>query len=146
MCVTYCHKRAKLFWNHDTCPISLCQFAGLNRDKCVDCCYNIEGQCGLTRAALPATGGCCHWNVTPAQGAQPVTAETLTLLWPSDGTPITAVLDTLDTPYTVDAAGQLWVDPAELGLPEVYSQGTELAPVEPELPDLSVSQSFKFYW
>ena len=145
MCVTWCHKTARLYWNHDDCSIIFCPFAGASRDKCTDCCYNIEGRCDLTRAALPATGGCCHWNVTPAQGPQPVTAETIIPLWPADGTAITTLLDTLDVPYTVDDTGQVWVNPDDLGLPEVYGQGTE-PPSEPELTDLLISQNFNFYW
>jgi len=99
----------------------------------------------LTRAALPAAGGCCHRNVTLSDDPQPVTAETITLLWPSDGTVITTLLDNLDVPYTVDDTGQVWVNPDDLGLPEVYGQGTE-PPGEPELPDLLISRNFNFYW
>jgi hypothetical protein len=146
MCVTWCIKTARLYWNHDSCPVSLCQFAGSSGDQCADCRHKQEGQCGLTRADLPAAGGCCHWNVELAQGEQPVTAETIALLWPWEITPVAAVLESLDAPYTLDFAGQPWVDPDDLGLPEVYGQGTEPAPAEPELPDLPALQNFKFAW
>lgn len=141
MCVTWCHRTARLYWNHEDCPSSLCQFALIVQGKCADCRYNKNGQCGLTRAALPSVGGCCHCNVELAQGPQPVTPATMTLLW-TETNSLTRLLDTLDTPYTVDAAGQLWVDPDELGLPAVYGQGTD----EPPAEELPILQNFNFDW
>lgn len=85
--------------------------------------------CGLTRAPLPAAGGCCHWNVPPVEAAQPVRPEMLVPLgW--RGEPVEKLLVDLFVPYEKDGAGQLWIRPLRLALPEIFGEGTESVPVE----------------
>lgn len=143
MCVTWCYRRRLLFWNHEDCPTSLCEFAGQDASRCADCRYRRnDGYCALTNHSLPATGSCCHWNVTVTEGPQPVLAEMLGLLWPVEGESVATVLDRLDAPYTLADNGVVWVDPDTLGLPEVYGVGTD----EPDEPDIPILQNFDFEW
>jgi hypothetical protein len=39
--------------------------------------------------------------------------------------PAAEFLDSLDAPYRIHNQGQLWVEPEQLNLPEVYGLGTE---------------------
>lgn len=144
MCLTWCHKRNLLFWNHESCPVSLCGFAGQPGGDCAGCRHRRDdGRCALTHQPLP-DGGCCHRNITLTPGPQPVTAEMLDLLWPAAGEPVTAVLDRLAAPYTVDN-GAVWVDPDDLGLPAVYGVGTD-EPDEPDEPEIPILQNYDFEW
>lgn len=132
MCVTFCHRRRVLYWNHESCSFDFCSLTVEEPGRCQSCRYRQGGDfCGLTRAALPAPagrGGCCHWNVELVTGPQPVTLE---MLAPLDAGPEPAetLLSGLDAPYEVDPDGRIWIDPDRLDLPEVYGLGTEaLAP------------------
>jgi hypothetical protein len=77
--------------------------------------------------ALPAQGGCCHFNVELVSGPQPVTREMLTMLGISRFEVERAILEGEDIPYHTDDQGGLWVDPDELGLPNTYGLGTDHA-------------------
>ena len=106
--------------------------------RCYSCRYRqSEGDiCTLTRAPLPETGGCCHWNVELVMDRQPVTPEMLAPLGITGPEPAEAILDSLAAPHEVDAAGQTWVDPNRLGVPEAYGLGLE--ELAPEVLDWSV--------
>lgn len=135
MCVTYCHRQRVLFWNHDTCSFEVCPVVGEEHGRCCSCRYARGQTCALTRVPLPTVGGCCHWNVNLVTGPQLVTPEMLAPLGIVGPEPIEAILAGLDAPYQRDAAGQAWVDPDRLGLPEVYGVGTE--ELAPEVMDWS---------
>lgn len=131
MCVTFCHRRGVLYWNHETCSFEFCPLVIEEPGRCISCRYRQpEGDiCTLTRALLPETGGCCHWNVDLMTDLQPVTPEMLAPLGITGPEPAEAILDSLAAPYEVDTAGQTWVDPNRLGVPETYGLGMEdLAP------------------
>jgi hypothetical protein len=131
MCVTYCHRLGVLYWNHEPCSFEFCPFAVEESGQCNSCRHRqaVGAICGLTRAPLPQTGGCCHWNVDPVTGLQPVTPEMLAPL--SVGPePAAEILAGLDAPYEMDVAGQLWVKPGRLGVPDIYGLGTEELPPE----------------
>ncbi len=137
MCVTFCHRRWVLYWNHEPCSFEFCPFAVEKPRRCQSCRYRqASNLCGLTRAALPVPegkGGCCHWNIELVTGPQSVTADMLAPLGGPGLEPVETILAFLAAPYEVDEAGQVWIDPDRLGLPEVYGRGTEELP--PELMD-----------
>ena len=142
MCVTWCHKGGLLYWNHDDCPVSLCDFAGQIVGQCEACRHRANQNCTLTCAPLPEVGGCCHWNVTPAKGQQEIGAAELTILWRVGEEGVAETLDRMDVVYSTDAAGQVLLDPDDLGLPEVYGIGTEPS----AQPDIPISQNYNFKW
>jgi hypothetical protein len=129
MCITWCHQRQILYWNHDHCHPVDCPRVREKHGRCEACPHRLEGEgrvlCGLTRAALPEQGGCCHWNVEVTQGRQKVTWEMLVLLDRSRSEPERVVLTMEDVPYQTDETGELWVDPDNLGLPYTYGLGTD---------------------
>ncbi len=128
MCVTFCHRRRVLFWNHEDCLFESCPLVAEEHGRCHRCMHRQGELCGLTRAPLPSWGGCCHWNVGLVEELQPVTPEMLEPLGVTAAEPAAAVLTGLDAPYRVDEQGQVWVDPADLGLPTIcYGIGTETA-------------------
>jgi hypothetical protein len=128
MCVTYCHRQSVLYWNHDPCSFEFCPFTVEDHGSCNSCRHRQDEICGLTRARLPDMGGCCHWNIELGTGLQPVTREMMDPLAIGPD-PIRDVLDALEVSYETDEAGQVWVDPDLLSLPETYGLGTEdLAP------------------
>jgi len=136
MCVAYCHRRGVLYWTHVDCSFEICPFVAEEPNRCASCRHREPAGdlCGLTRAPLPAVGGCCHWNVEPLSGPQWVTWEMLEPL--GVGQESTAdLLDDLDAPYGQDEFGQIWIDPDCLGLPEIYGLGTET--LEPDALDWS---------
>lgn len=73
MCVSYCHLRNLLYWNHESCSRDLCPVAGTIPGRCQNCRHQADGTCALTHAPLPGAGGCCHWNVTPVDGMIQIT-------------------------------------------------------------------------
>ena len=128
MCLTFCHRREVLYWNHADCSYEFCPVVAETPRHCHSCRYRQGNICNLTRSPLPGQGGCCHWNVALVATPQPVTLEMLAPLGVGPE-PAAEVLASLDAPYEVDAAGQVWVDPNRLGVPETYGLGTEdLAP------------------
>lgn len=123
-----------MYWNHDPCSFETCPFVAEEFKGCYSCRHRQPAGdiCSLTRSRLPTTkgrGGCCHWNVELVTGLQMVTPETLAPLGIVGSEPVEELLVSLDAPYELDTAGQLWVDPDRLSVPEFYGLGTEeLAP------------------
>lgn len=101
-----------------------CQFAAGPHGPCATCCHKRETLCGLTRAPLPAAGGCCHWNVELVQGLRQVTPDMVIPLglWPGEA--IAQALERLDAPLAW-VNGEPVIDPDSLGLPDTYGVGTE---------------------
>ena len=125
MCVTFCHRCSILYFNHEDCPLQLCPVKADIPGTCDDCFHRQGHLCGLTRAPLPQSGGCCHWNVALISGWQVVTADRCALLGPGANESVADLLTGLDAPFTPNANGQVSVDPDALGLPETYGQGTD---------------------
>jgi hypothetical protein len=139
MCITWCHQRQILYWNHDNCHPVDCPMVNAKHGQCEDCRHRLEVEgrvsCGLTRAELPEQGGCCHWNVAVTQGPQKVTRDTLVLLAVSPSGP-ELVLNVEDVPHRSGENEDVFVDPDELGLPYTYGLGTDhLLEEEMEWPD-----------
>lgn len=139
MCITWCHQRQILYWNHDDCHPVDCSKVNQNHGRCETCRHRLaladRVLCDLTRSALPEQGGCCHWNVTMTQGQQKVTREMLILLAMNSSEP-EFVLNREDVPYQTDEQGNLFVDPDKLGLPYTYGLGTDhLVEEEMEWPE-----------
>lgn len=125
MCVTFCHRRNVLFWNHENCSSSVCEFAKGPHGRCASCVHNQGQNCALTNAPLPDNAGCCHWNISLAVGRQIVTLAMVEPLGLNNADSLEADLIRLDTPLHRLTEG-IAVDPDELGLPtNVYGQGTE---------------------
>ena len=134
MCVTFCHRKNVLYWNHDDCAVH-CPLADGPQGACETCRHHLQqGICWLTNAPLPESGGCCHHDVVPVQGWQVVTCEMLAPLGVANGEKATDVLARWDAPHRrLDHQGRVaLVDPDELGIPEVaYGIGTEAIREEP---------------
>ena len=125
MCVTYCHRRGVLYWNHEDCTSLTCHLAEGPHGRCEDCRHRQEALCRLTNGPLPDSGGCCHCNVDLVQGRQVVTPAMLELPGVGEEENMVDVLNSLEAPYRVDETGRVVVDPDELGLPFTYGRGTE---------------------
>lgn len=125
MCVTWCHKTRVLFWNHDPCSFEFCPLVAEQHGYCASCRHRRGETCALTGAPLPCEQGCCHWNVEPTSGPQEITLRMLAPLGVEPHETVVNVLDSLSTPYQVDPQGNVWVEPARLGLPFTYGLGTE---------------------
>lgn len=135
MCVTLCHRRKILYWNHDQC---LCPFAGEAHHSCRSCRHRQDGLCALTNGALPDSGGCCHWGIEPVSGqvrVTPAVAAPLVGFYDAaknilpPGIPYEArdgewwvsaeyvgLLNDLGIPYQADGQGGLLIDPDGLVL------------------------------
>lgn len=126
MCVSFCHRRNHLYWNHEDCDGTWCEFAEGQHSSCQTCRHFRENKCALTNsAALPAAGGCCHHNVIPLSGARPVTPELISLLGIGSREKVAEALDSRNVCYRQGPDGRIFVDPDDLPLPFVYGQGTE---------------------
>lgn len=138
MCVTFCHRRGVLYWNHDDCSFEFCPVVSEAHGHCLSCQYRQPAGdiCALTRAPLPETGGCCHWNVELVSGLQPVTPQMLAPLNVTGPETVSDLLTSLAAPHEVAAGDQVWIDPNRLGVPEIYGLGLEELP--PEVLDWSV--------
>lgn len=134
MCVSYCVRQGRLYWNHFDCEVSLCRYAGAVHQSCPGCRWRQpDGHCGLTRAPLPADEeGCCHYNVSPPtpEATLEIRRELLTMLAVNPGESVEAVLRREDISYRADEASRLWVSLDELALPLTYGRGTEHLPDE----------------
>lgn len=109
MCVTFCHRRRLLYWNHDPCTTDMCPVAGEAPRPCQTCRHRRDDDtCALTNASLPEAGGCCHWNVTLTGGLIPVTPGMVALL---AGFFETAKEVLADLPHRM--VGDEWVIPAD---------------------------------
>jgi len=128
MCLTYCARRGVIYWNHTDCDRLTCALTGEPTPPCETCRHrrsDASCRCGLTRAPLPAgAGGCCHHNVEPATGWQPVSRETLAPLAIRPDETVASVLQREGVSYRLDAAGRCLVDPLDLGLPNTFGFGT----------------------
>ncbi len=132
MCVTWCHRRAVLYWNHVDCDGHICPLAGESHLPCAACRHQSEPHCGLTRAPLPADGaGCCHHNVDLAEGWQEVDREMLAPLGIRVDETEEYVLKREGVLYQRRPRGGIQVDVDTLGLPYIYGRGTDHLPDEP---------------
>jgi hypothetical protein len=125
MCVTYCHRRQVLYWNHEDCSSQTCPLVNGPHGRCDDCRHRRGDICRLTNAPLPESGGCCHGNVALAQGLRVVTRTMLEPLGVGAEEMVAEVLERWGAPYEVNGRGQVVVDPDELGIPTVYGLGAE---------------------
>ena len=130
MCVSFCSQTTRFFWNHDNCHPVDCEFATGTHGRCRDCRHRHEKSCGLTRAPLPAAGGCCHWNVTPMTGSLIVTRPMLAPLGISIEETEEFVLRRLDVSYRQGTQGEVIVEIDSLSTPFTMGQGTEHLPEE----------------
>lgn len=133
MCVSFCCRTDRFFWNHFDCESATCDRAAGPYPACASCLHRAGGQCGLTRAPLPAgETGCCHHNVTPPAAGQrvEVSRETLALLGLSPIETEEFALIREDIPYERDESGRLWVELDGLALPLTFGLGTENPPAE----------------
>ncbi len=177
MCVTFCHRRKSLYWNHDPC---LCPFAAEDHQSCQTCLHRRGQICALTGATTPQSGGCCHWGVRLVDGMVQVTPamaaplvgffDAVKNVIPQDipyqaangswrisveyapklnelgipfqadeqgwalvdpeglilaiDEPVPDILDSLDAAYQL-VAGECWLDPDQLGLPEIFGRAVE---------------------
>ena len=128
MCVTYCHRRRVLYWNHEDCD---CDLAQGPHGRCETCRHCQAGICRATNAPLPEAGGCCHWGVELTRDWQVVTLAMLELLGVAPTETELGVLVRWDAPYHLQNS-RMWVAPGELGLPDVYGAGTETTGVGEE--------------
>ena len=123
MCISYCHLKADLFFNHEDCSPQVCKYAQIKHPSC-DTCHHLQGDvCGLTRCPRPSIGGCCHWNVELISGLQPITLADVQMLGVGVNETICDVLAGFDVAYEVDAQGQVWLDLDRLALPEIFGWG-----------------------
>lgn len=126
MCLSYCHRRNVLWWNHASCRAADCAWAAGNFPehwRCVSCPHRQGEQCGLTGMALPVRGGCCHFGVTRVHGQVVVPGRALNYVW-RDG--LAAELGWAGVNYEMDAAeGTVQLDVDELAAPFIYGEGTE---------------------
>jgi len=129
MCITWCHQRQILYWNHDNCHPFDCPKANEKHGRCENCRHRLEGEdrllCSLTRAPLPQAGGCCHYNVKLIAGPQKVTLAVVEMLGPGSNETVRDVLDGFDVAHQIDGQGDVWVDSDELGLPDIYGRGAD---------------------
>src|SRR5688572_30226035 len=126
MCVTFCHKLKRLYWDHEDCHSARCLLAGKPQESCNSCRHKSGDICMLTNSLLPAEGGCCHYNVELVQGAQLVTRELLSLLEIMPDETIVEALEYRNVRYHQGAGGDIiFVDPDELPLPTTYGRGTD---------------------
>jgi len=126
MCVTFCHRRGVLYWNHASCEPQTCDLARGPHGRCETCLHRQAGICRATNAPLPDAGGCCHWNVALVQGRVEITPAILDLLGSGPGETMDQVLERWEVPHhQLGHLVQVWIDPDELGVPEVYGIGTE---------------------
>ncbi len=78
MCLSLCHVRKMLYFNHEE---DLCFTCAHNwpatADPCVDCLhYQSEGAvCLLTSMKIPWRGWCCHFDAVPIEGRLTVTQD-----------------------------------------------------------------------
>jgi hypothetical protein len=126
MCVSYCHRRNLLYWNHESCADFDCPFVAEAHRPCTICRHRLDEQCGLTRGPLPADSGCCHYELELAQGPQEISVDMVEPLIVGRPTSVTELLDDFEVPYQVSLDGQtLTVDPDDLVLPLTYGVPTE---------------------
>jgi hypothetical protein len=137
MCVSYCHRRNALYWNHEDCQPWDCSFARGPHGRCADCRHRCGDFCWLTNAPLPESGGCCHHDVALAHGLQVVTREMVEPLGVLAGETPAEVLERTETRYQRGDNGQVLVSPDELALPMLaYGVGSESVEEEAfEWPD-----------
>jgi hypothetical protein len=130
MCVTFCHRRGVLYWNHASCAVETCDLARGPHGRCETCRHCQADICRATNAPLP-DGGCCHWNVALVQGRVEITPAMLELLGSGSGETMDQVLERWEVPHhQLGPLVQVWIDPDELGIPAVYGMGTETVGVE----------------
>ncbi len=135
MCVSFCHRREVLYWNHENCDGD-CPIVSERHGRCEACRHRRQALCGLTNTPLPAGGGCCHFDVAIVSGEQEVTREMVEPLGIDKSELEAFVLARFDVEYTVGSRGEVLVDPDLLPLPVEYGRGTDHQ--EDEVMDWSV--------
>lgn len=126
MCVSFCHRRNRLYWNHEDCDGAWCELARAAHSPCQTCRHFRETNCALTNSpTLPAAAGCCHHNVLPLSGARLVTAELISLLEIGSQEVVAEALESRNVRYRPGSDEKIFVDPDDLPLPFVYGLGTE---------------------
>lgn len=125
MCVTFCHKLNRLYWDHEDCHPALCSFAGKSQESCATCRHKNGETCRLTNTVLPQEEGCCHYNVNLIQGPQVVTTEMVSLLEVMPDEAMAEALTYRNVSYQQGSEGEILVDPDELPLPTTYGRGTD---------------------
>lgn len=134
MCVSYCLRQGRLYWNHFDCEAQACRSAGAEHPPCHGCHWRLEdSRCGLTSAPLPiGETGCCHRDLLPPpdEAVIEVTGETVAMLAVKPGASVEAALQGEGVPYRRDKTSRIWVDLNELALPYTYGLGTEHLPAE----------------
>jgi len=131
VCLTFCNRFAVLYWNHDDCHPLDCAVAEGPHGRCDDCRHRGPDQrCGLTHTPLPEAGGCCHWNVEPVAGPREVTRDMLAPIGIGLEETEVYVLRRLEVPYELGPQGEVLIEPARLGLPLTFGQGTDHRPDE----------------
>lgn len=125
MCVSLCHRRKLLYFNHEDCLPIDCEYAGGEHGRCADCTHRQGQVCGLTHDVLPPRGGCCHCNVPILSGDIAVTPEMVSLLDYRPGSRILDILAQNDVYYIKQNIGPPIVNPDYLASPVTYGYGTE---------------------
>lgn len=127
MCVTYCHRRKILYWDHEDCHPAECGFVQGPHGACADCRHQQGNICGLTNTPLPQSGGCCHYNVAVIQGDQRVTPAMVQLLGLDAEETMAEALEGRNVRYHLDAqiSSIILIDPDELPVPTTYGRGTD---------------------
>ncbi len=127
MCVSFCHRKTVLFWNHESCDARDCPVAAGPHGDCATCRHSRGGMCDLTRAPQPADGGCCHHNVAVVAGRVEVSWDMLAPLLIRPEELVEQFLRDYDVPFYRGPQARVLVDPADLNLPRTYGIGTEAA-------------------
>ena len=135
MCLSFCSVRGLLYWNHEDCHPLDCPLAPGPHGACQDCRHLQGATCGLTRAPLPSSGGCCHHNAELRQGLQAVTREMLGLLGIGPTEPEISVLHREEIPYYQDDQARLFIDLDAFILPFTFGLGTDHLADEPFWPE-----------
>jgi hypothetical protein len=124
MCVSFCHLRRVLFWNHEDCDPRDCPAAVRPHGSCATCRHGREGMCALTHAPQPADGGCCHHDVEVV-GQLEISWHMLAPLRIRPEEMVEQFLQDYDVPYQHGPQSQVLVAPDDLSLPRTYGIGTE---------------------
>lgn len=127
MCITYCHRRNILYWDHEDCHPAQCELVRGPHRRCADCRHRREAICRLTNASLPESKGCCHYNVEVVHGPQLVTPEMLQLLQLDPDETVIEALEGRNVKHHLErTTGIVLIDPDELPVPtSSYGRGTD---------------------
>lgn len=135
MCVSFCHRKQILYFNHEDCRLSECEYAAVDtHGLCARCRHRQGVVCGLTGASLPEKGGCCHGSVKRTLGSVRVSEEMVALLRGRPNETVKDIVQAYDVPYDLDErTGAVFIELDEVVKPDIYGQGTE--PVQDDQAD-----------